>query len=144
MRALGKFIRRPAVGLLGSFVLAAGVFSPVIWMPIMGTVTYANEPQGHGAAILLGCAVLAAVLTVLRAYGWLWVPALAALAELSSTIIDFNRQAAAFEAQVNSGGLPDAFEMLAGAAMQSARFEWGVAVVAAGAVFLLAAAVLRD
>lgn len=141
---------RQILGIIGAAVLAAGAAVPLIHVPIVGTISYLHAPvdvqagQPAAAAVILGTAVLSAALCVFKAWRWLWATGLVALAQLAATIIGFERTAAAIQMQADAPRLVDPAVMWAGALLQQAHFQWGVAVVAGGSLMILAAAAIKD
>jgi hypothetical protein len=70
----------------------------------------------------------------------LWLTGAVALAQLITTLAVFQHTATTVMAKADQPDLVDPMLMWAGAALQPARFEWGVAIIAGGAVMVLAAA----
>jgi hypothetical protein len=133
------------IGLLGGIVLAAGVAAPLIHIPIAGTISYMRQPAylpGNyiGTEVLLGAAVASIVLTIVRRFKPLWLTGAVALGQLAATLLAFQHTAATVVAHAEEPDLVDPMLMWAGAALQRAHFEWGVGVIALGALLILAAA----
>ena len=61
-----KFI----IGIIGSFLLIIGVFSPIISAPIIGTFNYYLNGQGPGVIVLI-IAIISLGITYFRKYVWL-------------------------------------------------------------------------
>src|SRR4051812_27648715 len=78
------FGRGSIIGLAGSAILFAGVFSPAAGLPIVGSQTYFTTTQGAGA-VLIALAVGAAVLAMLGRFRLMWIPGIAALGITAST-----------------------------------------------------------
>jgi hypothetical protein len=141
---------RLILGIIGAAVLAAGAAVPLIHVPVVGTISYLHASdylqagQPAAAAVIVGTAILSATLCVFKAWRWLWATGLVALAQLAATIIGFERTAAAIEMQADAPRLVDPAVMWAGALLRQAHFQWGVAVVAAGSLMILAAAAIKD
>ncbi|MBV8773620.1 MAG: hypothetical protein JO166_15015, partial [Deltaproteobacteria bacterium] len=77
---------------------------------------------------------------LLRLFKLLWLTGTAAIAQLVATVAMFQHTTATIVAKADQPDLVDPTLMWAGAALQHARFEWGIAVVASGAAMVLAAA----
>ena len=92
-------------GLIGSFLLAAGAFSPAVSMPLAGSVNLIGAGDRDGV-ILLGLAFLS-VLFAFTARNWLIFTGLCSVAFLALKFLDFKRltQASDF-AELGWGWIP--------------------------------------
>lgn len=133
------------LGLFGGAVLAGGAGAPLIHIPIVGTVSYLRHPSYFSACrigemVILAAAGLSVVFALLRRFKLLWLTGTVALAQLIATLAIFQHNAATVVAKADQPNLVDPVLMWAGSALQHARFEWGIAIVAGGAVMVLVAA----
>jgi hypothetical protein len=133
------------LGLFGGAVMAAGVAAPLIHIPIAGTISYLRHPSyfssyNLGELVILTAAGLSIVFALLNWFKPLWLTGTIALVQLIATLATFHHSAAAVVAKADRPDLVDPMLMWAGAALQHARFEWGIAVIGGGAVMVLAAA----
>lgn len=69
------------LGLLGSAMLLAGVFTPVVSMPVVGSLNYFRNGHGDGSIVLV-LAAISASLVIARIYYWLWLTGAASLSVL--------------------------------------------------------------
>jgi hypothetical protein len=135
------------MGVMGGLILAAGVAAPLLHIPIAGTVSYLRHPSympgayNAGTVVLLAAAGLSIILAIVRRFKPLWLTGTVALAQLGATLIAFQQTAATVVAHADQPDLVDPMLMWAGAALQRAHLEWGVGVIAVGALMILAAAV---
>jgi hypothetical protein len=125
--------------------LAVGADAPLIHIPIVGTVSYLRHPDYFtactiGEVIILAAAGLSVVFALSKHFKMLWLTGTAALAQLIATLAIFQHDAAAVVTKADQPDLVDPVLMWAGSALSHARFEWGIAIVAAGAVMVVAAA----
>lgn len=133
-----RFHVRLALAAAGAAVLFLGIFLPLLSLP-MGAVNYFNNGRGDGVWMMLlagGSVLLAA-----RGYfGLLWATGAAAFVLLGLLVFQIQREieAARQAVELEYGGTPMAG--VAQVAVDSIRLEWGFAVMAAGAVLILAAA----
>ena len=134
------------LGLFGGAALAAGAGAPLIHIPIAGTISYLRHPGyfsswNLGEFVILAAAGLSIVFVLLNRFKLLWITGIVALAQLIVTLANFRLNASAVVARATQPDLVDPMLMWAGAALQRARFEWGIAVIAGGAVMVLASGV---
>jgi hypothetical protein len=145
-RALFDFSALPRLlALFGGAGLAAGVAAPLIHIPIAGTISYLHHPSyfsscNIGELVTLAAATLSMVFALLKRFKLLWLSGLTALVQLVVTLAEFHHGAAAVVARADRPDLVDPMLMWAGAALQRARFEWGIAVIGGCAVMVLLAA----
>jgi hypothetical protein len=133
------------LGLSGGALLAGGAGAPLIHIPIVGSLSYLHHPADFtacsiGEIVILAAAGLSVVFALLKRPMLLGLTGTVALAQLVGTLVIFEHDAAAVVAKADQPDLVDPIVMWAGSALQHSRFEWGIAVVAGGAVMLLAAA----
>lgn len=64
---------RGIIGLLGAFFLFAGVFCPIISVPIMGSMNYFQNGKIDGVFVIVA-AVVAGLLCLAGGYRWLLLP----------------------------------------------------------------------
>ncbi|MBV8773292.1 MAG: hypothetical protein JO166_13325, partial [Deltaproteobacteria bacterium] len=123
------------MGFLGGVLVAAGADAPLIHIPIVGTISYLHHPGYFisykiGEIVILIAAGLSIVCALLRLFKLLWLTGTAAIAQLIATVAMFQHTTATIVAKADQPDLVDPTLMWAGAALQHARFEWGIAVVA--------------
>jgi hypothetical protein len=140
----GSFVPQ-LLGLFGGTVLAAGAGAPLIHIPIAGTISYLHHPGyfrscNIGELVILAAAGLSIIFALLKRFKPLWITGTVALTQLIATLAWFQHSAAAVVATADQPDLVDPMLMWAAAALQQARFEWGIAVIGGGAVMVLAAA----
>lgn len=133
------------LGLFGGALLAGGADAPLVHIPIVGSLSYLRHPAyftacSVGEIVILAAAALSITFALLKRPKLLWLTGTVAVAQLVATLVIFQRNAAAVMAKANQPDLVDPIVMWAGSALQHSRFEWGIAVVAGGAVMVLAAA----
>jgi hypothetical protein len=147
LRRLLRELQLPALlGVLGGSVLALGVRAPLIHIPIAGSISYLRHPKyfshyDFGGLIILVAGGLSIASALLKRYKALWVTGSVALIQLIATIAAFQQSAAAVAAKADQPDLVDPMLMWAGAALKNAHFEWGLMVIGAGALMVLAAAI---
>jgi hypothetical protein len=114
---------------------------PVLSLPIVGSVNYFRNGQGDGA-IVMGLALVSLVLTFTKRYKWLLLTGMLSTGMLAYTLFQVYSKLSEAKANMESGLEGNPFKGLATIAAQSVQLEWGWAVMLAGAVMLIVAAVI--
>jgi hypothetical protein len=135
---------RQIVAVVGGLVLVIGTAMPLIHIPIVGAISYLRHPSEfggcEGAVMILAIAALSILLALLERFRVLWLTGMVVLAQLGATVVEFHHRAATIVAQADATGVSDPVTMWAGAMLERAHLEWGIAVVAAGALLIVIAA----
>lgn len=119
------------LGLIGSFLLIIGVFTPLLSAPIIGDINYFQNGKGDGIYIV-GLAVLSIACLLFRAFNGLWFTSVLSIALMGYTFM--NLQSTITQLQKNASGL--------GVAMaQSVQMSWGWGILIIGAILVFAAPV---
>lgn len=135
--------RNQILGLIGSTILFVGVFTPIVSMPIVGSLNYFQNGRGDGAIVLV-LALISALLTAARKYKGLLITGGLSLAVLAFTFITFQWRISQAKASVKSDLGNNPFVGLGEAFMGAIQLQWGWAVLIVGSIFLLAAGLLKD
>jgi hypothetical protein len=130
------------MGLLGALSLGIGAFLPIVNVPILGPVSYwqvsyraEGIPVEGPAIVVLALASFPAV--VGRLYLFLWVTGFGGFCAILATFVRVRWSLA----EVVRGSKPGLEREITEAVVQSMGFQFGWAVLAAGILLLLAAAV---
>ena len=126
---------RQVVGMLGATLLAISVFLPLFSFPIIGPITLFGNGSGIGQ-LIVGMAVVAAVLVALRRHLFAAAIGAGTLVYLGYTYISF--RAGLGRAETELAGSP--FAPLA----RTLQLQWGWAVMSVGAILLVVGALMRD
>lgn len=116
--------RRQLFGLIGSGLLILGTFLPLVSVPLIGSINYFANGKGDGTFII-GYSVLAIVLTLIKRYKLLWIPAILSLGQLSYALFTF------------------AQKMSEASGLLTISIEWGWLALYAGGVLLVLAALAK-
>ena len=134
------------VGLAGAFVLLAGVFLPYVSGSQAGTVSYWSHGGGGGTAVL-GFALLSGFLVFVHKSIALWYTGLATAVLLTYSFVEYQfardeslNKARASASDVTLGDLGE----LAAEVPVLVELQWGFAVMAVGAVLVLASAIISE
>lgn len=129
------------LGLAGAFLLALGVFLPIVRIPIAGSQNYFQNGQGDGVFIIL-LALVVIGFVIMRRNNWLWLPGMLSLAlvgfTLSSLVVLIREIRQSVTAEMEDslfGGLATLF-------LESIQIEWGWIALVTGALLILGAAYL--
>ena len=126
------------LGLIGSAFLAIGVFLPIITVPFAGGRNFFQNGQGDGT-IVLGVAIVAAVLAVGGKVRWLWLPGGASLVVVLLAFVRMLGAISEMESAMSRELAGTPFAGIGDIAMQGVQFQWGWAVLALGGLMVLAA-----
>lgn len=130
--------KAPLVGYLGSAIMAAGVFCPLVSIPIAGSINYFKNGEGDGTFLLfLAAASVAAIFW--KRFKFLIVTGGAAIAILTFDLWNFFHKMSLSKADMQREMAGNPFGGLAEVAMQSIQLQWGWAVMFAGAAMLIVA-----
>ncbi len=134
--------RNQFLALAGSLILIAGVFAPVVSVPIAGEKNY-FETGRVDAFVLIALAILSFLLAMVRAYSWLWFSGLASLAVLIYTFAAFEIRVARMRADIEAELEGNPFKGLVDTALDAYQLQWGWAWLILGAFFVIIAAAMR-
>jgi hypothetical protein len=134
--------KRQILAILGASLLFAGVFLPIVSVPIVGSLNYFHNGQGDGT-IVLALAVITTILAVTRRFRGLWVTGLCSVGLLLFDLINFTIRMSRLRAQMQAQLAGNPFKGLAEIAMNSVQLQWGWAVLVLGGAMIVVAAALR-
>jgi hypothetical protein len=148
------FNKRQMAGFAGAALLLVGLFMPLVGVPFF-TLNYYSLSQfsslaGLGFFLLLLCGIGAGVLAGTRRYSVLKWPGLGALLIIAYTFYAINSKLAEAKTEMvrNIATMPEAqsspFKGMGDAFMSMIQMQWGWGVLAAGAVLVIVASVLKD
>lgn len=135
--------KKQMLGLIGSIVLIIGVFTPIVSLPIVGSMNYFNNGQGDGT-IVLGLAIVSLIVVLFKKYKALWLTGFASLGMLLYTFMNFQGRMAEARSEMQAQLEGNPFAGIGEMALQSVQIQWGWVVLVIGAVLLLVAAGLRE
>ncbi len=136
-------MNRQTLGLVGAAVLFVGVFTPIVSLPIVGSMNYFQNGHGDGV-LILAFALLALLFVVRRAFRLLCIPGFGSLAVLAITFINLQNKLAEAKGSMARDLADNPFRGLAEAMVGTVQLQWGWAVLVVGAVVLLIAAFSTD
>lgn len=129
--------------MIGSILLFIGVFTPIISLPIVGSVNYFQNGKGDGVIVLI-FSIVSIILTVIKKYRGLLLAGVGSLAMMLFTFVNFQIRLSEMKDEMETKLAGNPFRGIADVAMQSIQIEWGWAVLIIGAVFLIVAGVISD
>lgn len=132
---------KQALAVAGAVLLLIGVFAPVVSMPLGGPVTYYEHARFDAIAIIV-LAALSAAMAFANQFQALWLTGLGSAGLLAYSATHVQERVVGIDR--HSGGvLGEALRALSDMTMDSVRYEWGWALLVAGAALVLLAAALR-
>ena len=131
------------LGVIGSILLFVGVFSPLVSMPIVGSMNYFHNGEGDGVFVLVLSAI-SFVLVLTRRYKGLWFTGFASLGFMLFTFFNFHSHMSHAKADLESKLAGNPFRGFADVAVQSVQLQWGWALLITGAALIIASAALKD
>ncbi len=134
--------RQQMFGIIGSIVLFVGVFTPIISVPVVGSLNYFQNGKGDGVIVLV-LAVISMVLVLAKRYGGLWFTGVGSLALMLFTFVNFQVRVSQMREEMETKLAGNPFRGIADVAMQSIQIQWGWAVLIIGAALLITAAAMR-
>lgn len=123
--------------MLGGVVLLLGAFVPIVRLPIVGQISFFHTGQGYGVILIL-LTVTAMVLTILRHYKLVWIPALITSGILAGHLFNFLRIIAEMDSVTQ--GISDESGLFGGLVtllFESVQLEWGWVILFLGAALVL-------
>jgi Ca2+/Na+ antiporter len=128
------------VGIIGSIVLLLGVFTPIVSVPIMGSMNYF---QGDGKFVLV-LAIISFVSLLTKKYQWLWLSGIGSLAIMVFTFLNFQLKMSDVKNSITSDLADNPFRGLADLAIQAVQLQWGWAVLAIGVGLIIVSAAMKE
>lgn len=126
---------RQILGLVGSILLMAGAFSPILKIPGVGQVSYFHHGHGDGIMILT-FGMISLVLVLIKRYNLLVFTGIASLAMVTFTFYNIYHKLREIKLQLSrefSGQMQGVAEQV----INSIQVEWGVIIIGLGIVLLL-------
>jgi hypothetical protein len=120
---------RQTIGVLGAFCLAVGAFAPVVSLPDVGGITYIRSGNG----VMLAVALIALAIALRNYCAWLLPAGLTALAMVITTVRSARSLIIAAPADATN----------IATAPPPVQLGWGLWVLVAGTLLLIASAFLR-
>lgn len=130
-------------GLIGSIILLIGVFTPIVSLPIVGSINYFNNGSGDGVIVLV-LAIVSLVVIFLKKYRFLWITGLTSLGMMLFTFINFQTKMASVRSEMQAELANNPFAGLGELALQSVQLQWGWIILVIGASLIIVAAALKE
>lgn len=134
---------RQILGLSGSLILFFGVFTPIISLPIVGSVNYFQNGRGDGVFILL-LAILSVFFTLTKRYRLLLFTGIGSFVILVFTFVTFQLRMSEMQSQMKQGMANNPFAGLGDAMFSTIQIQWGWAVLLIGAVIVTSTSLLKE
>lgn len=127
------------LGIIGSLVLFLGVFTPIIRLPIVGSLNYFRNGSGDGVIVII-MAIFSLFFIFKEKPAKLFWTASGSLATIIFTLLYFKWKMYKMKTEMNASLAGNPFRGLADLAQNSIQIEWGwiVLVFGTGLLFLSA------
>jgi hypothetical protein len=135
--------RKQIVGSIGAIILFAGVFAPLVSIPVVGSMSYYQAVKSEAATVLI-LSIISFILVLARQYKGLWFTGLGSMAIMASTIINFQTNIDDMKSQTGNDAADSLISGLTNIAMQSVQIQWGVALLVIGAALIVTSAAIKD
>jgi hypothetical protein len=130
-------------GIIGSILLFVGVFTPIVSIPIVGSINYFNNGKGDGVIILV-LSLVSFILVLSRVYKGLLFTGLGSLAVLIFTFINFYNKMNEVTAQMETELADNPFKGLADTAINSVQLQWGWAILVVGSILIITSSAIKS
>ena len=135
--------KKQTLGLIGSVILFIGVFTPLVSLPLVGSINYFMNGKGDGTIILI-LAGVSLILVLVKKYKGLWLTGLASLGTILFTFINFQRRMSGVKSEMQRDLAGNPFAGLAELAVESVQLQWGWALLVVGAVLIISSAAIKE
>lgn len=135
--------RKSIIGVMGSIVLFIGVFTPILSVPVIGSLNYFQNGKGDGVIILI-LAVLSLVFALRKNYKGMWITGFASLCVIGFTFMNIQMKMSEIKKQMDIDLAGNPFRGIADMALQSFQIQWGFAILLIGAGVVLIAAAIKE
>ncbi len=116
------------LGLIGAALLIAGAFAPLVSVPMFGNISLTQRTDGY---IIIGLAVVSAIIVLLNQTKWLWGTAVISLGIMVYDFINIKNKVGGISGRGGEFGI---------AIAKSISMQWGWVVLIAGVLLLIIAA----
>jgi uncharacterized protein YjbI with pentapeptide repeats len=130
------------LGILGALLLFIGVFTPLVRLPVVGSINALRNGSGDGI-ILIALAFASLVFIFRKTYQWLWVSGVGAGATIILNFLVLQFRISEIKSNIDQELQGNPFRGLADIAAQSIQIEWGWGLLFVGAVLIVASAYLK-
>ena len=129
------------LGIVGAVLLIAGIFLPLVKIPILGGVSFYDNNQAE-AIIVIALAVISMVFIAVKRYSLLGFSYIAMIAVMSSAGIQIARRTLSAKSTAQKLIGEKLTEKIAGKAMEHVHVQWGVAILILGLILIILCAIL--
>ena len=121
-------------GIIGSTILFLGTFTPLVKLPIVGSLGLTNSSI---KAFIIACAVGSLILTLKKMYKWLTLTGLGAALTVTYIFLDFLMRIEDAKSSMDGELASNPFRGLADVAIESIHLEWGWLFLFVGAGLII-------
>jgi hypothetical protein len=129
------------LGIVGAVLLIAGIFMPLVKIPILGGVSFYDNNQAE-AIIVIALAVISMVFIVVKRYSLLAYSNIAMIVVMLSAGIQIARRMMSAKSTAQKLIGEKLTEKITGKAMEHVHYQWGVAILILGLILIILCAML--
>ncbi len=135
--------RKQVIGLIGSIILVFGVFSPILSLPVIGSIDYFQNGEGDGIFILI-LAVISLIFLLHKKNKILLLTGFGCFVILALTIVKVNMKISQAKADMDIELENNIFNVLTDLSLRSIHFQWGILLILAGASLLIISSIIKQ
>jgi Type IV pilin-like G and H, putative len=130
------------IGITGAALVLLGVFTPIVSLPVVGTLSLFSNGSENGIAVL-SLAIISIVFMVKGIYPWVYGTGLGLLLIVGGVFAQLSSAIAAVKSNADRELSGNPFRGLADAAMAAVQLQWGWVILFLGIGMILTAAYLK-
>jgi len=134
--------KRQPFGIAGSILLFFGVFAPIVRVPTIGNINYFRFEKGY-ATIICILAAISLFLTIKNKRKWLYFTGIASFSIVAITFMHFYMKSLDTTINIERKLSWNPFHGFTDISMDNIRFQWGLAILITGSVFIILSAMMK-
>ncbi|HGJ65078.1 TPA: hypothetical protein ENS27_06780 [bacterium] len=133
------------LGIIGAILLIAGLFLPLVKIPLLGSISFYENNQAE-AIVIIALSAISIVFILAKRYSLLWFSNIAIMALMSATGIQLVRKLLKVKSKTEGligKNLTDKIaDKVTNIAMDHVKIQWGVAILLIGLLLVILCAII--